>query len=104
MCILFRNGNTTTVVTRAISASTVNSTGGPITGYYTTLWQNGTQLDCCFIQCSFSVNNGDTYSVAVSDYAGVVFNHWSEGTKTRMYAAVIGTNSTLVNLTAYYTP
>ena len=87
-----------------VNIDTVNSTGGTITGYYTTLWQNGTQLDSCFSQCSFSVNNGETYSVAVSDYAGVVFNHWSDGTTTRMYTVVIGTNSTTVNLTAYYTP
>ncbi|MCL4518418.1 MAG: hypothetical protein M1587_04400 [Thaumarchaeota archaeon] len=87
-----------------INVSTVNSTGQQITGYYTTLWQNGVQLQSCFSQCSFNVNNGETYGVAVSDYGGVSFNHWSDGTTTRLDTVAVGSNSTTVNLTAYYTP
>lgn len=87
-----------------INVTTVNSSGQPITGYSTTLWQNNVQLQSCFSPCSFSVSNGQTYSVAVSDYAGVNFNHWSDGTTSRLHTVIIGTNSTVVNLKAYYTP
>ena len=87
-----------------INVTTVNSQGVPITGYYTTLWQNGNQLQSCFSPCGFSVNNGQTYSVAVADYNGVLFNHWSDGSTTRLYTVPVGNNSTTINLIAYYTP
>ena len=87
-----------------IYVTTVNSLGSPITGYYTTLWQNNAQIQYCFSPCSFSVSNGQTYSVAVSDYGGENFNHWSDGTTSRFYTMVMGSNSTVVSLTAYYKP
>ncbi|MDG6906489.1 MAG: hypothetical protein JRN20_11960 [Nitrososphaerota archaeon] len=87
-----------------IYVTTVNSLGKPINGYYTTLWQNNAQLEYCFSPCSFSVNNGQTYSVAVSDYGGETFSHWADGTTSRFYTVVLGMNSTVVSLTAYYKP
>jgi hypothetical protein len=88
----------------AISVSTVNSGGSPINGYYTTLWQNGAQLKYCFSPCSFTVNSGQTYQVAVADYGGETFNHWSDGTTTRFHTVVVGSTSSTISLTAVYSP
>ena len=87
-----------------VSVSTVNSAGSPITGYYTTLWQNGAQLQSCFSPCSFTLGNGQTYQVAVADYGAEVFNHWNDGTTSRFYTVSVPTTSTTIPLKAFYSP
>lgn len=87
-----------------ISVKTVNSVGNEIIGYYTTLWQGSTMLRECFSPCSFFVNNGATYQVAVADYGGETFNAWSDGTLDRFHTVEIGSSSTTINLTAIYRP
>lgn len=87
-----------------ISVSTVNSAGSPLTGFYTTLWQNGVQLQSCFSPCSFTVNNGQTYQIAVADYGGEAFSHWSDGTTSRLITVNVPSSSTTIPLTAVYSP
>jgi hypothetical protein len=87
-----------------INVSTVNSTAKPITGYYTTLWQNGKHLASCFSPCSFAVNNGQTYQVAVSDYGSEHFTHWQDGSTNSFYTVNVPSASTTIPLTAAYTP
>jgi hypothetical protein len=87
-----------------VNVSTTNSVGGPITGFYTSLWQNGVQLRSCFSPCSFSVSNGQTYQVAVADYGAETFSHWSDGTTNRFHPVVVGSASTATSLTAVYMP
>ena len=87
-----------------ISVSTVNSAGAPIDGYYTTLWQNGVMLQWCYSPCSFVVSNGQTYQVAVADYGGETFSHWSDGTTNIFHTVTLGSISITFSLTAVYTP
>jgi hypothetical protein len=73
-----------------------------ITGYYTTLWQNGTQLESCFSPCTFTVNKGGTYQVAVADYNGDRFSGWNDTRgMNRFYSVTIPTNSTAANINLY---
>ena len=65
-----------TPASSTIYVSTVDSAGHPITGYYTTLWQNGVQLQSCFSSCSFTVSAGQTYQVLASSYGSETFNRW----------------------------
>jgi hypothetical protein len=94
-------GSTTT---STINVGTSNSTGASINGYYATLWQSGVQLQSCFSPCSFTVNNGQTYQVAVSDYGGESFSYWGDGTTTRFHTVNVPGTSTTISLTAIYTP
>jgi hypothetical protein len=87
-----------------VSISTVNSASSAINGYYTTLWQNGAQLQSCFSPCSFTLNNGQTYQVAVADYGAEAFSHWGDGSTNRYYTVVVPTTSTTISLTAVYSP
>lgn len=92
-----------------INVSTVNSTAKPITGSYTTLWQNGQHdhlelLASCFSPCSFAVNNGQSYQVSVSDFGSEHFSHWTDGTLNRLHSVHIPRSSTTIPLTAVYTP
>jgi hypothetical protein len=90
--------------TSTISLSTVNSAGATISGYYSTLWQNGVQLQSCFSQCSFTVNNGQTYQVEVSGYGSESFSHWSDGTATAFHTIATSSSGGTISLTAVLNP
>jgi hypothetical protein len=92
--------------TSTINVVTIDSGGVPIQGYYTTLWQNGVQVDSCFSLargCSFTVNNGQSYQVAVSDYGSESFRTWTDGTASRFHAVTVPSLSSIVSLVAIYT-
>lgn len=84
-----------------ISVSTVDSSGNPITGYYVSLWQNGTFVQDGFSPNSFTVKNSQTYQVAAADYGSYVFDHWSDGTLARFHEVNTGITTT-TNLVAVY--
>jgi hypothetical protein len=98
--LLVKFNNTISV----IDTLTINSTAKPITGYYTTLWQNGNQLASCFSPCQFAVNNGQTYQIAVADYGSEYFAHWQDGSTNRFYTVNVPSASTTIPLTATYNP
>jgi hypothetical protein len=101
-----------------ISIHTVNSTGASISGAYVTYWSNASILPgctspCsasqgfltyCFSPCSIFLRNGATYYVAVADFDKETFSHWTDGTQDRFYKLVIGSASTIVELTAVFSP
>jgi parallel beta-helix repeat protein len=68
------------ITSSQILVNTTSTDGTPIAGLYTTLWQDGTMVQSCFSPCSFAVQNGQTYRVAIDNYASYVFGHWSDGT------------------------
>ena len=79
-----------------ISVTTTDSSGNTIAGYYTTLWQNGAQIDSAFSPASFTVTGGQSYQVAVSDYGSYSFDHWSDGSYDRLHNAQAGDSLTAV--------
>ena len=87
-----------------INVNTVNSVGVPLSGMFTTLWQNGVQIASCFSPCGFTVTNGQTYQVAVADFGMETFSHWSDGTTTRFHTVSVPPLSTTITLTAVYSP
>jgi spherulation-specific family 4 protein/PKD domain-containing protein len=90
---------TITPKTNTLSVKTVDSAGSPITGYYTVLSQNGAQIKTAFSPVTFTLNSGQTYQVAVSDYGSYFFDHWEDGSKSRTRTIVAGQTSAV---TAYY--
>jgi hypothetical protein len=76
--------------TVTLTVVTLDTSDNQIHGMYVTLWQNGVQLQSCFSTCSFMVNGGQTYQIAVADYGSVVFSHWSDGTTTRYHTVSPG--------------
>jgi glucose/arabinose dehydrogenase/PKD repeat protein len=84
-----------------LTINSVNMVGNPLPGYYTTIRQGSTLLQTGFTPVTFTGTAGVTYTVAVSNYAGVNFNHWENGA-TVVSRAVTLNSDTIV--TAYYTP
>jgi hypothetical protein len=70
-----------TCVRSTLVVVTEHASGGPISGYYTTLAQNGTTIpeSCAFSTCAFQVDNGQTYVVSVDNYRMEMFSQWSNG-------------------------
>jgi hypothetical protein len=103
--------STLTIDTRTLPDS--GSNGMPLTGYYTTLSQNGSQIpeSCSFSVCSFTVDNGQTYQVSVSNFGGATFLHWADNMGYLepwggIYPVTIPPSSAsqTVTLTAVYSP
>jgi len=88
--------------TSSISVNSLLLPGMTINGMYATLWQNGVMLESCFTACTFTVSGTGTYQVEVSDYASYTFNHWSDGTMTRVYTVNITSTGSSISLTAMY--
>src|SRR5579885_1173060 len=80
--------------------NSVDSSGNPLTGYWTVVSQSGTTVKTGFTPLSATLAAG-TYDVTVGDYGGYYFNHWSDGTTTRDHSVTIGTTGTTI-LTAVY--
>ena len=88
-------------VSATVTVTTVDSAGNEIPGYYTTLWQDGVLVASGFAPETFEVTSGETYQVAVSDYNGVNFNHWEDGSTERFKSFTISSDTSFV---AWYTP
>jgi hypothetical protein len=96
--------NCTASGTSTVNVSASNSAGAALPGYYIALWSGGSMVQSCFSPCSFTVKNGGTYQLAVADFGGETFSHWSDGTMTKVYTLTVPSQSTTISLTATYTP
>ncbi len=81
-----------------ISVTTIDGSGA-VNGVYVTLWQNGALNASCFSPCSFAISSG-TYAVAVSNYGGLIFNHWTDGSTSSSHTVIA--NDSKINMTAVY--
>lgn len=84
-----------------ISVLTHDQNGKDISGYYATLWQNGNTINSGYSPTAFSIVNGQSYQLAVSDYGTCTFNHWENGSTDR-FISVSENSPTSVIFHAYY--
>jgi len=63
------------------------------------LAQGGVTLEIGFSPESFTVNNGETYQVFVSDFGGATFTQWSDGNTDNPRTFSITSDTTF---TAFY--
>jgi hypothetical protein len=99
----YRNANSPPPSGKAIlSVTAVDSSGKPITGLTVSLWQNGVLEGVSYSPASFVVTPGVLYEVAVSEYGGYTFSHWSDGVQQQLH--FIGVNQgTTTQLEAIFT-
>src|SRR2546427_5631620 len=85
-----------TVATKDIGGATLN-------GYWISVTTtSGATVQTGFSPGQFSLSTG-SYLVAVGDYGGEYFNHWSDGTTARSHPVTISSTGS-VSLTAVYCP
>jgi hypothetical protein len=81
----------------SLTISSENSQGNSISGYYTTLSQNGAVITTGFTVVTFTLDNGQTYTVSVQDYGDYVFDHWKDtGSKNRDRTISISSDTNIV--------
>lgn len=69
--------NTVTKTTSKAVIITVDTVSRSVTGFWTTLSQNGVTINSGYSHIDFSVNNGQQYSLTVSSFSRV-FDHWQD--------------------------
>jgi hypothetical protein len=84
----------------SLTVNAVDSSNNALTGYYVEVDQGKSKVASGYTPASFNLPAG-TYDVGVGDYGGYYFNHWSDGTSGRLYAATISASKTTA-LTAVY--
>lgn len=97
------SGHSKISVVTNIAALGNGTSSHEIKRYYTTLWQNGALIADGFSEMSFIVDNNSMYQIAVSDFGGLVFDHWANnGSKDRFYTVTTGNNDTITEVAAVY--
>src|SRR5206468_6628003 len=56
-----------------------DTSGAPLTGYYTELSQNGVTVANGFTPATYTLNNGQSYGLAVGSFGSCSFDHWLDG-------------------------
>lgn len=82
--------------TLTVTSHMIN-TGATITGYYTNLSSNGQLVSTGFTPVTFTLNSGQQYTVAVSGYGSVVFDHWADNGSTNPVRALSISSNTMLD-------
>jgi hypothetical protein len=91
--------STTRVLQASVSVNSVDLSGNPLSGMWTTFVQNGATLGTGFTPVAFSGTTGNNYVVAVGNYQNYVFCHWQDGNSNSARTVTLGGNTAL---TAYF--
>lgn len=82
-----------------LTISSLALDGSNISGMWTTINSQGQTLISGFTPLSFSGIVGDTYTITVSDYQNIIFDHWEGGSQT---ASITVTPYESMTLVAFY--
>jgi len=90
------------IPTAEITIITVDGSCAQITGYYTILQQGGVLLEFGFSPITFTVNQGETYLIGVSEFPPYTLDFWEDDGSTELHRIVSVTTDT--TFTAHYLP
>lgn len=86
--------------TSSLTIRSQDSAGATISGYWTVLRNSaGTVVASGFTPITFTVNNGQAYSVSMGNFGSYVFDHWLDGGSANPRSISISSNT---QLTAVY--
>jgi hypothetical protein len=86
--------------TSALTIRSQNMSGGTLTGFWTTLAQNGQTVATGFTPATFTLTSGQQYTTTVSSFGVWRFDHWADNGSTNSSRAVSIASDT--TLTAVY--
>jgi hypothetical protein len=86
--------------TSALTIRSQNMSGGTLTGFWTTLAQNGQTIGTGFTPVTFTLSSGQQYTTTVSGYGLWRFDHWLDNGSTNPSRVVSIASDT--TLTAVY--
>ena len=73
-----------------------NTSGQIITGYFTALSQNGSEVAMGYSPTTFTLTNGQTYTIVADSYGSCTFDHWSDDGMTGARQVVIASTTSIV--------
>lgn len=82
-----------------LTVQSVDGTGSPITGLWTTIYSGTTLVKSGYTTLTYTANANMQYSVCVSRYQNYIFDHWEDGS-TNGCRTITPTQDT--TLTAFY--
>jgi hypothetical protein len=95
--------STTSSTTSTVSGSsqlnvaTQNTAGAALSGYWTQLWQNGVTIDSGYTPSTYTLVNGQLYTIEADGYGSCAFDHWLDnGSTNNMRDITITNNNSLV--------
>jgi hypothetical protein len=74
--------------TSKLAIGTQDTTGKTIYGYYAVLNQTGKIVATGFSTATFTLNNGQTYTVQVDNFGSCYFDHWTDTGSTTSWRTV----------------
>lgn len=88
--------------TSQLGVSSQSTSGGALTGYYTILYgASGSVVSSGYTPTTFTLNDGQSYTVQVDDYGSCHFDHWADTGSTSASRMVdISSNTQLVAIYA----
>lgn len=99
------NGGTSTAVvsitvkfvpsTYTLAVNSVDMYGNAASGLYTVISKAGTTANTGFTPLSYTGAAGATYSVTVSDYASMLFDHWDNGSTARARTVTLSSDTAI---------
>jgi hypothetical protein len=82
-----------------LSVKSVDQNGNAISGMWMEVKQNGATVKTGFTPLTVSLDESTTYTVSASNYQQIIFDHWSDGSKSSTTSVNLSADS---SLTAHY--
>jgi hypothetical protein len=74
-----------------------NTAGAALTGYWTQLWQSGVTIASGYTPATYTLANGQLYTIEADGYGSCTFDHWLDNGSTNFMRDIsITTNTSLV--------
>jgi hypothetical protein len=74
-----------------------NTAGAALTGYWTQLWQNGVTVASGYTPATYTLVNGQLYTIEADGYGSCAFDHWLDnGSTNNMRDITVTSNTSLV--------
>src|SRR5205823_10732040 len=78
-----------------LTVKTQDTSGAPLTGYYTELSQNGVTVANGFTPATYTLNNGQSYGLSVGSFGSCSFDHWLDDGNSNPRTVSITIDTTL---------
>lgn len=83
-------------ITEPLTVQSVDLSGNPIVGMWTTISANGAVVDQGFTPLTYTATVGVQYTVTSYNYRNIIFNHWQDGTTAQSTTVSLTQPTTLV--------
>jgi hypothetical protein len=85
--------------TSKLTVASQDTNGNALTGFYTALFQNGNEVGTGYTTATYTLNDGQSYTIQADSYGNCFFVHWADGSTSASRSISITSNT---QITAVY--